>query len=265
MFTLGVSTATLRRGLIRGVRLYPILAVGVLVLAHFLGAFSKSENPLISRSLVLNSLYAFVGLVPLLFITGFVFVGARSDHAMVQSQRNRKKLITSDPFLLPSEAMVGYKLALITNRPPMLTGLTGETYYADDHARCDIKEEHIPPIADCDCGFYAYREYRDAKFELTLNPGAFLIDVELYGMGFVYTKGYRAEVQQVNKLSLPRRCMNCHLLPAHTFVAKYKLGYYANTFWQWKFCCTLCSSVTKNENKMTVEDMKNALSVPLHH
>ena len=256
-----MNLAKFKRRLIRAIRLYPILALTVLALAYFLGAFEKKEDPLIAQSTVITALYLFVGLVPLLFIIAFIFLGGATDREFKKMGSRNEKFSTSDPFLLDSEKMFGYKLALITNRPPVLTGLTGDLYKADDTAVCSLNTEHIPPVINCECGFYAYKEFDDAKFELTLNPGSFLIDVDLFGLGFIYQRGYRAESQVVRKLRIPKRCMRCHTLPARVFVANYKLGYASTSWWQWQIYCLLCSKGAKPENKLTITQMKKALSI----
>ena len=54
-----------RRRLIRLIRIYPLIALGVLTLAYLLGAFSDQEDPLISQNVIVTALYLFVGVVPL--------------------------------------------------------------------------------------------------------------------------------------------------------------------------------------------------------
>jgi hypothetical protein len=187
-----------RRRLIRLIRIYPLIALGVLTLAYLLGAFSEQEDPLISQNVIITALYLFVGVVPLVFIIGFVTVGRASDKASHKNSNSHSKLNYEHAFDLPSERMHGYKLAMISGRPPTLTGLTGDTYLSDASAKCSINKEHVPPVADCECGFYAYSDINEAKFEGSINPGAFLLDVDLYGVGFKYARGYRAETQVVN-------------------------------------------------------------------
>jgi multisubunit Na+/H+ antiporter MnhC subunit len=74
-----MSSAHLKQRLIKLVRLYPILALSVLLLAYLLGGFSEKDNPLISQSVVITSLYLFVGSVPLFFIIAFIVVGNASE------------------------------------------------------------------------------------------------------------------------------------------------------------------------------------------
>jgi hypothetical protein len=119
-----------RRRLIRLIRIYPLIALTVLSLAYLLGGFSDRENPFISQDVVITALYLFVGAVPLLFIIGFMAVGKASDKAGLKNNMH-SKLNYNHAFDLPSEVMHGYKLALITARPPTLTGLTGDAYLSD--------------------------------------------------------------------------------------------------------------------------------------
>jgi hypothetical protein len=251
-----------RRRLIRLIRIYPLIALTVLSLAYLLGGFSDRENPLISQDVVITALYLFVGAVPLLFIIGFIAVGKASDKAGLKNNMH-SKLNYNHAFDLPSEVMHGYKLALITARPPTLTGLTGDVYLSDASAKCTINKEHVPPVADCECGFYAYSDLTEAKFERSINPGAFLLDVDLYGLGFKYARGYRAETQVVNKLITPSRCQFCRILPAKVFVTTYKLGYDANSWWQWQIRCVICSSSFKDEDKLSIDQMGEQLSLKI--
>ena len=250
-----------RRRLIRLIRIYPLIALGVLTLAYLLGAFSEQEDPLISQNVIITALYLFVGVVPLVFIIGFITVGRASDKAGLKNNKAHSKLNYNHAFDLPSEVMHGYKLAIITGRSPTLTGLTGDTYLSDASAKCSINKEHVPPVADCECGFYAYSEFAEAKFEGSINPGAFLLDVDLYGVGFKYARGYRAETQVVNELITPSRCQFCRILPAKVFVTTYKLGYDDTSWWQWQIRCVICSSSFKQEDKLGVKEMSASLKL----
>ena len=250
-----------RRRLIRLIRIYPLIALGVLTLAYLLGAFSEQEDPLISQNVIITALYLFVGVVPLVFIIGFITVGRASDKAGLKNNNAHSKLNYNHAFDLPSEVMHGYKLAIITGRSPTLTGLTGDTYLSDASAKCSINKEHVPPVADCECGFYAYSEFAEAKFEGSINPGAFLLDVDLYGVGFKYARGYRAETQVVNELITPRRCQFCRILPAKVFVTTYKLGYDDTSWWQWQIRCVICSSTFKDADKLGVKEMSASLKL----
>lgn len=258
-----MSSAQLKQRLIKLVRLYPVMALTALFVAYLLGGFSQRANPLVRQGDVITGLYLFIGLVPLSFIIAFIIVGNASDKEFTRNKSNQSNLAYEDAFDLPTQVMHGYKLAIITGRNPTLTGLTGDTYLSDSSAKCTINSEHIPPVAGCECGFYAYKDLADAKFELSINPGAFLLDVDLYGIGFTYQRGYRAETQVVNSLTTPKRCMRCRILPPAVFVTTYRLGYDDISWWQWQMRCVICSSSFKDEDILTIEQMSDKLSLKI--
>ena len=253
-----------RQRLIKWVRRYPLIALSLLAIAYLLGGFSEKDDGLISQQLIITTLYLFVAAVPLGFIIAFVVVGRLGDLENVANKQKESDLNYQDAFDLPSQVMHGYKLAMVTGLTPTLTGLTGDTYLSDAQAICKANSEHIPPVAHCECGFYAYKELADAQFELSINPGAFLLDVDLFGLGFTYKNGYRAESQVVNQLITPKRCMRCRVLPAKVFVKSFKLGYEDTTWWQWQIRCVICSSSFKPADKLTVEQMSHHLAVKIN-
>jgi hypothetical protein len=152
---------------------------------------------------------------------------------------------------------------VITERDPTLRGLTGDSYSADDSAICEKFPEHTPPVASCECGFYAYSRLADAKFESSLNPGAFLLEVDLYGIGFKYESGYRAETQVVNKIFIPKRCMRCRILSPKVFVITYRMGYQNYSWMQWQVRCNICSLTFKDKDKLSISDMHRRLKIPI--
>ncbi len=249
-----------RMRLIRLIRIYPLVVLTLLALVYLLGGFSEAADPVIPRSALITLLYLFASVVPILFIISFILIGAAGDKVAKQASSSDKFTYQS-PFDLPSEQMSGYKLALITGRPPTLTGLTGDTYLADASAICSKDINHVPPVAECECGFYAYSDIDEARFEGSINPGAFLLDVDLYGVGFKYARGFRAETQVVNELMTPSRCQFCRILPAKVFVTTYKLGYDDISWWQWQIRCLLCSSSFKESDKLSVDQMSKSLKL----
>ena len=126
-----------------------------------------------------------------------------------QNLKDLENLSEEDPFNLDHEEMSGYKIVSLTGEVPTFTGVTGDTYKNDANAICKEFPDHVPPVVGCECGFYAFKNLRDAQFELSLYPGVFLIDVDLFGIGFSHRYGYRAESQRVNSLEFPKRCMRC--------------------------------------------------------
>ena len=259
-----MSASSKRQRLIKWVRRYPVIALSALALGYLLGGFSETADGFIPQQIVITALYLFIALVPLGFITAFLVVGRLGDLESAANREKHANLSYQDPFDLPSEIMHGYKLALITGRSPALTGLTGDKYLSDAQAECKENADHIPPVAECECGFYAYKELADAQFELSINPGAFLLDVDLFGLGFTYKNGFRAESQVVNRLIAPKRCMRCRVLPAKVFVTTYRLGYEDITWWQWQLRCVVCSSSFKQEDKLTVAQMAQRLAVKIN-
>jgi hypothetical protein len=259
-----VSVNSKRQRLIKWVRRYPAIALCALALGYLLGGFSESDDGPIPQQIVITALYLFIALVPLGFIVAFLVVGRLGDLESAANKEKQSRLSYQDAFDLPSQIMHGYKLALITGRSPTLTGLTGDTYLSDAQAVCKENPQHIPPVAECECGFYAYKELADAQFELSINPGSFLLDVDLFGLGFTYKNGFRAESQVVNRLITPRRCMRCRVLPATVFVSTYRLGYEDNSWWQWQIRCVVCSSSFKQEDKLTIEQMADRLAFKIN-
>jgi len=259
-----MSVSSKRQRLIKWVRRYPVIALSTLAFAYLLGGFSQNNDGLIPQQIVITALYLFVAVVPIGFIIAFIIVGRLGDIESAANKEKQSKLSYQDAFNLPSQIMHGYKLALITVRLPTLTGLTGDRYLSDAQAVCKENADHVPPVAECECGFYAYKELADAQFELSINPDAFLLDVDLFGLGFTYKNGFRAESQVVNQLITPSRCMRCRVLPAKVFVTTYRLGYEDTAWWQWQIRCVVCSSSFKVEDKLTVAQMAQHLAVKIN-
>lgn len=261
MFTFLVNPSEQKRRLIKLIRFYPVIALVTLSLAYLLGAFTPQVNPLISQGTVIAALYIFIAIGPLAVIVGLISVGVASDRERTRGRANQGRLAYEDAFNLPSNQMAGYKVVSLTGVEPSLTGLTGDNYKADDTARCTINPEHVPPVSECECGFYAFKDIKDAEFERSINPGVFLIEVELFGVGFEYDRGFRAETQLVTRLVLPKRCMRCKTLPAERFVKTFHLGYRDDTWWQWKIRCKVCSSTFKEHDRLTIAEMGQRLGL----
>ena len=258
-----VSASRRKQTLIKLVRFYPVFALAMLAIAYLFGGFTHQANPIIPQNELLTALSIFMVAMPVLFILGFMFVSILNDRELKRGVAKRNKFAYKDAFELPTEKMSGYKLALITGREPTLTGLTGDRYKADDSAVCASNPEHIPPVIDCECGFYAYKDAKEAKFELSVNPGVYLIDVDLFGVGFEYERGYRAESQVVNNLTVPKRCMRCKIFPPKVFVASYKIGFTDRTWWQWGSRCGLCSYTFKRSDVLSIMEMADLLKVAI--
>ncbi len=261
MFTFVMAAADFERKLIRSIRIFPLATAVMLLIAYLLGGFSDRADPLIARDTVVLFLKIFIAAIPTAFVILFILADWLKKRDSKRSKAAQGKFAFTDPFLLPSQIMHGYKLAFITGREPKFTGLTGDHYSADDLATCTLNPEHIPPVIDCDCGFYAFKELRDAQFELSINPGAFLIDVDLFGIGFEYARGFRAESQLVNSLEIPKRCMRCKIFAPVKFVTSYKMGYNSFAAWKWEVRCHMCSATFKEHDTLNFAQMNDKLGI----
>lgn len=254
-----VAAADFERKLIQSIRLFPLATAVMLLIAYLLGGFSDRTDPLIARDTVVLLLKIFIGIIPTAFVAFFILADWLKKREGKRNKAAQGKFAFTDPFSLPTQIMHGYKLAFLTGRPPTFTGLTGDHYSADDLATCTINPEHIPPVMNCDCGFYAFKELKDAQFELSINPGAFLIDVDLFGVGFEYGRGFKAESQLVNSLKIPKRCMRCKIFAPVKFVTSYKMGYNSFAYLKWEVRCKMCSATFKEEDTLRFAQMGEKL------
>lgn len=258
-----MEPAVFERKLVRTIRIFPLITVALLLLAYLFGGFSERPNSFIPQSAIRTILIIYIAVIPTAISALFLWADFKRKRAKKSAPTSLKKLAFDNPFELPNQEMHGYKIAFITGRTPTFTGLTGDRYSHDDSATCKIVSEHIPPVADCECGFYAFKDINDAKYEKSINPSSFLIDVDLFGIGFDYSRGYKAESQRVNSIALPKKCMRCKTLPAIRFVTTYKLGYYSYSYWIWEMRCALCSYTFKESDCLTPTEMAQALSVKI--
>lgn len=248
---------------IRFIRRYPFIAGGLLLLIYLLGGFDEKRTPIVPRPLLTGLLYILVGVMPVVISAIFIGMGISEDRARSRNLKKVESLPEEDLFSLEHANMCGFKVVALTGEFPTFTGITGDTYLKDDSAVCKLSPEHVPPVSNCECGFYAFKSRTDAEFELSINPGLFLVDVDLFGLGFEHKYGYRAESQRVNEMMLPRRCMRCKTLPARIFVRSFKIGYYDDAWWQWSVRCLLCASPVKEEQKKTISQMSQDLQVSI--
>ncbi len=264
VFNMEMDLKRFKQEFIRLIRIYPLIAIGLLFVAYLLGGFSEQSNPLVPRTIVLAMLYGLIVVVPLIAILIFVGFSISEDRSRNRNLKDLENLPEEDPFNLAHEEMSGYKIVSLTGEIPTFTGVTGDTYKNDANAICKEFPDHVPPVVGCECGFYAFKNHRDAKFELSIYPGVFLIDVDLFGIGFSHKYGYRAESQRVNSLEFPKRCMRCKVLPARVFVRSYKIGYGNNIWWSWSVRCSLCVKGVKPEDRLTIEQMSKQLEVVIN-
>ena len=264
MLNKGVEIRGIKYGLIKFIRVYPVIVLGLLAIVYLSGGFDSPGESALPKPLLTALLYLTVILIPLMVITIFIVIGIVEDRERNRNRQSAANLKDEDPFEVAYEKMAGFKVVALTGETPSFTGITGDLYSHDDSARCTINPDHVPPAPNCECGFYAYKSQRDAQFELSIHPGLFLIAVDLFGIGYAHKFGYRAESQRVNSLSLPRRCMRCKTLPAKTFVKTYKLGYSDKSWWHWSIRCALCIRGVKEENTLTIDQMSEKLQVKIH-
>lgn len=262
--TFPMDSASVERKLGRTLRIMSAVVLGLLAFSLVIGGFSGSSEPSTIRNISQIIFTVFIAIGPLLFIAVLFLIEHLRKVTAKNLVKHKNKLIYSDAFNLPSQEMHGYKIAFITDRPPTFAGLTGDRYTHDAVAHCSLDTEHVPPVAGCECGFYAYNDIRRARHELAINPGAFCIDVDLFGVGFTYTHGFKAESQLVNFLTLPKRCMRCKIFPAKKFVSTYKINHSSFAYWKWEFRCNLCSFSFKEQDSMSVDEMSQALKTALH-
>jgi hypothetical protein len=143
---------------------------------------------------------------------------------------------------LPSEVRAshdrprGFKVARLTADPASETGgflglTVGGRYGSDATAVCEIAAGSLPPprrwgrrctptahpVPDvkCSCGFYSYRDRRDAETLLATSPpatrvfGTALLDVDLAGAIIECDRGFRSSHQRVLGVHLPGFCLPC--------------------------------------------------------
>ena len=182
---------------IRFIRIYPLLALGALAIAYLLGGFSQTPNPPVPRSIVIGVLYGFMGVIPLVVILIFIAIGMGEDRARERNSKNLNNLPEEDPFDLAYEKMCGFKVVALTGQEPTFTGITGDTYKKDESATCKEFPDHVPPVSDCECGFYTFKNRSDAEFELSISPGLFLINVDLFGLGFAHKRGFAPKAREL--------------------------------------------------------------------
>ncbi len=258
---MGVSK--IKRKFIVALRLYPLLIGATFLLGYLLGSFSKQEDPILAKATFYAILTILSIVVPLAAMLAFFLIGRASDREYLRNTENQEGFTFDNPFALPNEQMHGYKLAKIVGREPTFMGLTGDLYTSDASAHCGADPDHVPPVKGCQCGFHAFKDLTEAVFEGSLYRSAFLFDVDLYGLGFVYQRGYRAETQVINHMIAPKRCMLCKTLPVNQFVAKYDFSSVAPDRWQWQLRCRLCSSATKEENRFSIDEMAEKLKIKI--
>jgi hypothetical protein len=258
-----MRASQLRKIFILILRLYPLLIGALLLLGFLLGDFSERSDPILAQDTYYAILKIVLGVVPISAMVAFLLIGNASDRAFRRNNENQETFEFEDAFTLPDEKMHGYKLARIVGREPIFMGLTGDTYSADDSSHCGIYPDHVPPVKGCQCGFHAFKDLDEAIFERSIYRTAFLFDVDLYGLGFVYQRGYRAETQVINHMIAPKRCMLCKTLPAKKFVTKYEFNDSQPGIWSWQIRCRVCSGFYKPADTLSFDQMAHKLEIKI--
>lgn len=240
-----------------------LIAVVLALVFGGLSGGSDGSAPLLLQNFIRQFFTLYILVVPIIFISYLLYIDYLGRQESKRGATSSGKLVYDDAFDLPSQEMHGFKIVFITGQMPTLTGLTGDLYVADDTAVCEIYSDHIPPVAGCGCGFYAYIDIRDAQHQLSINPSSFLIDVDLFGVGFAYSRGFRAESQVVNSLTLPRRCMRCKIFRPIRFAKSHQFGFNSFAHWRWDFRCQMCSYTSKEEDRLTPEQMSSVLGIKM--
>lgn len=109
------------------------------------------------------------------------------------------------PFLF------GWKLAELVvhdGLPALRSGTVGVTIGSDDEARCFKHAEHLPPVANCACGFFA-RSRAESLVLYARYPFSHLLEVELTGRTIIGRGEMRAQHQRILRLLLLPHCYRC--------------------------------------------------------
>ena len=117
-----------KQGFIRLIRIYPFIAIGLLLLIYLLGGFNQKSSPLIPRVILDALLYGLVGVVPVLAISMFIALNVSEDRARNRAAKNLNSPIEEDLFDLVQEKMAGFKIVALSGQIPIFTGVTGDTY-----------------------------------------------------------------------------------------------------------------------------------------
>lgn len=258
-----MNSSQIKKTFIISLRLYPLFIGALFLLGFLLGAFSGRKDSILGKDAFYTILEVVLLLVPIGAMIAFLFIGNNSDKEYKRNSQNQENFNFEDAFSLPNEKMHGYKLANIVGREPTFMGLTGDLYNSDDTSKCEAYPEHVPPVKDCQCGFHAFKNLGEATFERSIYRTAFLFDVDLYGLGFEYQRGFRAESQVINQMLAPTRCMFCKTLPAKKFVAKYEFEEHQPSMWRWQLRCNLCSILFKPENTLSIDQMSERLKIKI--
>lgn len=103
-----------------------------------------------------------------------------------------------------TEPFVGWKTlsVMVTKKGKLrLVGYGNRKYGIDATAVCNYQSDHVAPVWECSCGFYALTEK-----PTTPELGWFMAEVELFGTVIAGEHGWRASRQRVLSMEVFRSC-----------------------------------------------------------
>ena len=112
------------------------------------------------------------------------------------------------PFEGEIQECFGWKIASITD--PLLgvfKGLAYGSYSLSDRAKCHY-DTHTSPTQNCGCGFYSFKNKKDAIKILNRREGFVLLKVEHFGTIIEHKLGFRSQEQDVVAIEIPNVCSN---------------------------------------------------------
>lgn len=99
----------------------------------------------------------------------------------------------------------GFKLAYIRCLETLkFESLFGGEFFIKSVASCD--KGHVKVERDCRCGFYSFKELKNALKEMRFFRRSYIIKVENYGDIVEHETGWRAWEQVVTEILLPWKC-----------------------------------------------------------
>ena len=102
----------------------------------------------------------------------------------------------------------GWKIAsIIDPLEGVFKGLAYGSYSLSDRAKCHY-DKHSSPVENCGCGFYSFKNKKDAMKILNRREGFMLLKVEHFGKIIEHKLGFRSEEQDVVALEIPNVCSN---------------------------------------------------------
>lgn len=79
-------------------------------------------------------------------------------------------------------------------------------YPRDAFATCIKDQFHLPPVWECECGFYSFKDLVDAQEYTVFHKGALVAEIELYGEIIEHDIGYRSREISIKEIYIPKVC-----------------------------------------------------------